>query len=178
MAMSDQDDAPESLIPYDQWAQEALRAVAVRALEHAAAQGLPGDHHYYITFRTDHPGVQIPGHLRARYPEEMTIVLQYQFEELKVDRAASRFAVTLYFGGVPAKLSIAFEALTMFHDPQARFGLRFRAIGAPGAEAEAETGAQPVPEAVPDAPAVATGQPVPSQVVSLEAFRRKPARDA
>ncbi|HYF09760.1 MAG TPA: ClpXP protease specificity-enhancing factor SspB [Acetobacteraceae bacterium] len=172
--MSDQDDAPESLIPYDQWAQEALRAVAVRALEHAAAQGLPGDHHYYITFRTDHPGVQIPGHLRARYPEEMTIVLQYQFEELKVDRAAGRFSATLYFGGVPAKLSIAFEALTMFHDPQARFGLRFRAIGAPGAESEAEA----APEVMPEPPAVAAVQPTPSQVVSLEAFRRKPARDA
>jgi hypothetical protein len=170
--MSDQDEQPESLIPYDQWAQEALREVAILALEHAAAHGLPGDHHYYITFRTDHPGVQVPGHLRARYPEEMTIVLQYQFEDLRVDRAAELVSATLYFGGMPAKLVIPFEALAMFHDPQARFGLRFRAIGAPGADTEAE----PAQEAPAPAPAPQP-EATPSQVVSLEAFRRKPARD-
>jgi len=171
--MSDQDDQPESLIPYDRWAQEALREVAIRALEHAAANGLPGEHHYYVTFRTDHPGTQIPGHLKARYPEEMTIVLQYQFDGLAVDRDAARFKVTLYFGGVPAHLTVPFDALAMFHDPQARFGLRFRAIGAPGVDTEVE----PSQEAAPEPPAPAA-DPQPGQVVSLEAFRRKPARDA
>lgn len=181
--MSDQDDHPESLIPYDRWAQEALREVAIRALEHAAAQGLPGEHHYYITFRTDHPGTQIPGHLKARYPEEMTIVLQYQFDSLRVDRQAAPFQVTLYFGGVPAKLVVPFDALAMFHDPQARFGLRFRAVGAPGVDTEASEPADPDPEAetAPEdaaQPPAAAPDPQPAQVVSLDAFRRKPARDA
>lgn len=171
--MSDQDDQPESLIPYDRWAQEALREVAIRALEHAAANGLPGEHHYYITFRTDHPGVHIPGHLRARYPEEMTIVLQYQFDDLRVDRQTGLFGVTLYFGGVPAQLTIPFDALAMFHDPQARFGLRFRAVGAPGVDTEAEPGQESMPESPPQ-----VDEPQPGQVVSLDAFRRKPARDA
>lgn len=175
--MSDQDDQPESLIPYDRWAQEALREVAIRALEHAAAEGLPGEHHYYITFRTDHPGVQIPGHLKARYPEEMTIVLQYQFDGLRVDRAAALFEVTLYFGGVPARLVIPFDALAMFHDPQARFGLRFRAIGAPGVDTDAEPVEDEPMDEAPIAPAPAE-PPQPGQVVSLDAFRRKPARDA
>lgn len=179
-AMSDQDDQPESLIPYDRWAQEALREVAIRALEHAAANGLPGEHHYYITFRTDHPGTHIPGHLKARYPEEMTIVLQYQFDSLRVDREAALFQVTLYFGGVPAQLVVPFDALAMFHDPQARFGLRFRAIGAPGVDTEAEP-VEDAAEAVeppPPHPAAPPAEPQPGQVVSLDAFRRKPARDA
>lgn len=176
--MSDQDDQPESLIPYDRWAQEALREVAIRALEHAAAAGLPGEHHYYITFRTDHPGVQIPGHLKARYPEEMTIVLQYQFDALRVDRQAGLFQVTLFFGGVPAHLIVPFDALAMFHDPQARFGLRFRAIGAPGVDTDAEPAEdEAVAEDTPPSPAPAA-DPQPGQVVSLDAFRRKPARDA
>lgn len=170
--MSDQDEPPESLIPYDSWAQEALRDVAIRALEHAAARGLPGEHHYYVTFRTDHPAAVVPGHLRARYPEEMTIVIQFQFEGLIVDRVAQRASVTLYFGGVPAKLVIPFEAISMFHDPQARFGLRFPSVGAPGADTDGE------PER--DEPATPAAQPPveqPGQVVSLDAFRRKPAQD-
>lgn len=173
--MSDQDDQPESLIPYDRWAQEALREVAIRALEHAAANGLPGEHHYYITFRTDHPDAALPAHLKARYPEEMTIVLQFQFEDLRVDRATRIASVTLFFGGAPAKLVIPFDAIAMFHDPQARFGLRFPATGAPGAEISAE----PDQDAAPDAAAAppASADP-PGQVVSLDAFRRKPARDA
>ncbi len=177
--MSDDAAPPESLMPYDAWAEEALREVAIRALEHAAAHGLPGEHHFYLTFRTDHPGTTIPGHLKARYPEEITIVLQHQFEDLIVDRAAARFAVTLFFGGVPSRLTVPFGALTMFHDPQVRFGLRFPVTGADipvpfedAPEAEAEAEAKPAAEEAPAAP------PAAGQVVSLDAFRRKPAKES
>ena len=128
--MSDDAAPPESLLPYDVWAEEALREVAIRALESVAKDGLPGEHHFYLTFRTDHPGTSVPGHLKARYPEEITIVLQHQFEDLLVDRAAAKFSVTLFFGGMPARLVVPFGALTMFHDPHVRFGLRFPVTGA------------------------------------------------
>ncbi|MBR0651409.1 hypothetical protein GXW78_17195 [Roseomonas terrae] len=172
--MSDDANPPESLLPYDLWAEEALREVAIQAIERVEAEGLPGEHHFYLTFRTDHPGSVVPGHLKARYPQEITIVLQHQFEGLHVDRAAGRFEVTLFFGGVPSRLVVPFGALTMFHDPHVRFGLRFPALGmdAPVMEdvPEEETSAEGVPpaEAPPSAPA---------QVVSLDAFRRKPAKD-
>jgi hypothetical protein len=174
--MSDDAAPPESLLPYDLWAEEALREVALRALESVVESGLPGDHHFYLTFRTDHPGTSIPGHLKARYPQEITIVLQHQFEDLRVDRAAARFEVTLFFGGVPSRLVVPFGALTMFHDPHVRFGLRFPVTGAeaPGVEEAApaeEPAAAPEPEA-PPAPAA------PAQVVSLDAFRRKPAKES
>ena len=172
--MSDDAAPPESQMPYDAWAEEALRDVAIRALEHAAAHGLPGEHHFYLTFRTDHPGTTVPGHLKARYPQEITIVLQHQFEDLLIDRVAQRFSVTLFFGGVPSRLVVPFGALTMFHDPQVRFGLRFPVTGAdlPAFEdaAPADDTAAPEPEAPPASAA-------PAQVVSLDAFRRKPAKD-
>ena len=158
---------PESLLPYESWAARALRGVAVDALEFAAREGLPGEHHFYISFRTDHPGTNIPGHLKARYPNEMTIVLQHRFWDLAVDRAAERFSVGLSFSGVPSMLSVPFGALTAFQDPQANFGLRF----------EPDT-AEEAPPTTPDhePPAPPTPTPTPSetpQVVSLDAFRRK-----
>lgn len=164
--MTDEVQTPESLLPYDRWTEEALREVVVRALEHVAANGLPGEHHFYITFRTDAPGVEIPGHLRARYPQEMTIVLQHRFWDLVVDRAAQRFSVGLSFGGVASALSIPLAALTAFADPQIRYGLRF----------------QPAVEAAPAAPETpefsdVTEPAPPAQVVSLDAFRRRPAKE-
>lgn len=155
---------PPSLLPYDHWAGRALRAVAVDALEHAGREGLPGDHHFYLSFRTDHPGTVVPGHLKARYPKEMTIVLQHRFWDLAVDRAAQRFSVGLSFSGVPAMLSVPFGALTAFQDPHAQFGLRF--------EPEIEDAAEPPPEAPPPPPEPAE-PPAAPQVVSLDAFRRK-----
>lgn len=173
--MSDDAAPPESLMPYEAWAEEALREVAIRAIERAAAEGLPGEHHFYLTFRTDHPGTSIPGHLKARYPQEITIVLQHQFEDLNVDRAAARFSVTLYFGGVPSRLVVPFGALTMFHDPHVRFGLRFPVTGAdapPPFEDVPEEETKPAEEDAPPAP------PAAAQVVSLDAFRRKPAKES
>ena len=166
--MSEKSPPPESLLPYEAWSEDAMREVAWRALEHAAQHGMPGEHHFYLSYRTDHPGVAIPGHLKAKYPQEITIVLQHQFEGLFVDREAARFGVTLRFGGVPAKLVIPFGALTMFHDPHVRFGLRFTPSGLE--DEKAGLPAAPEAPATPPSPAPAP----PGEVVSLDAFRRRP----
>jgi uncharacterized protein len=163
---------PPSLLPYDTWATRALRSVVADALEHAAREGLPGEHHFYISFRTDHPGASIPGHLKAKYPREITIVLQHRFWDLKVDRARGLFTVGLSFAGVPATLVVPFTALTAFQDPHAQFGLRFE----PEYEGEEDAADLPAPEAttggeIPDAPATPPAEA--PQVVSLDAFRRK-----
>jgi len=169
--MSEKAPPPESLLPYEAWSEDAMREVALRALEHAAAHGLPGEHHFYLSYRTDHPGVAIPGHLKAKYPEEITIVLQHQYDDLFVDRVAERFGVTLHFGGVPAKLVIPFGALTMFHDPHVRFGLRFT----PSGMEEEAASLPPAPEAPPAPPPPAAAPQ--GEVVSLDAFRRRPNKD-
>ncbi|MCW8084471.1 SspB family protein [Sabulicella glaciei] len=158
---------PPSLLPYEHWAGRALRAVVVDALEHAAREGLPGEHHFYISFRTDHPGTVVPGHLKVRYPQEMTIVLQHRFWDLAVDRVAQRFSVGLSFAGVPAMLSVPFGAMTAFQDPHAQFGLRFD----PDLELEAPQEEQAAPEPAPTA--AEEEPPAAPQVVSLDAFRRK-----
>ena len=170
--MNDDAGQAESLLPYAQWTEEALRAVVADALEYAARHGLPGEHHFYLTFRTDAPGVTVPAHLKARYPQEMTIVLQHRFWDLKVDRQAGLFSVGLSFGGVPALLSVPFAAMTAFADPQVKFGLRFQGGPEPEAEPEQAEAAEPAPEAEAE-PAPASSP----QVVSLDAFRRRPSRD-
>ena len=120
------DDTPESLIPYDEIVQDALRAVVGRVLGEVEATGvLPGEHHFYITFRTRAAGVSIPKHLFERFPEEMTIVIQHRFWDLKVDDET--FSVGLSFGGVPATLVVPFAAVTAFHDPAVEFSLTFQA---------------------------------------------------
>ena len=133
----DQKQRPESLLPYEDWIETAMRQVVAQAIEHAAANGLPGEHHFYLTFRTDHPGVVIPPRLRAQYPQEMTIVLQHQFWDLKMDTEAGLISVGLSFGGVPASLVIPLAAVTGFADPHVRYGLRFRAGVVPDDAAEA-----------------------------------------
>lgn len=116
----------DSLIPYDEIVQEALRAVVGRVLGSVAESGgLPGGHHFYITFKTHAPGVDIPPRLIERFPDEMTIVLQHRFWDLKVDE--ERFSVGLSFNQVPAMLTIPFAAITGFHDPAVNFELRFQA---------------------------------------------------
>lgn len=169
--MSDDDQTiPESLLPYEAWTEAALRQVVVRAIEHAATEGLPGNHHFYITFRTDHPGVVIPPRLRAQYPQEMTIVLQHQFWDLKMDAEAGLFSVGLSFGGTPAQLVIPLDALTAFADPAVRYGLGFHPIMPQSIEPDAPAEATEPPEAG-KAEAV---EPTTPQVVSLDAFRRRP----
>jgi uncharacterized protein len=122
------DDIPESHIPYDEIVQEALRDVVGRVLGEVERSGaLPGAHHFFITFRTRHPGVSIPKHLSERFPEEMTIVIQHRFWDLKVED--DRFSVGLSFGGVPSTLSVPFAAVTDFVDPAVDFSLKFQANG-------------------------------------------------
>jgi len=159
---------PESLLPYDQWIEDAYRQVMLRALDHVAIEGLPGDHHFYVTFRTDWPGVVIPSRLRAQYPHEMTIVLQHQFWDLRVDHSAEIVSVGLSFGGVGSILSIPVAAITAFADPSVQMALRFTPVEddeAPEIEAPQAAAPEPEPEAPkPDAT---------PQVVSLDAFRKR-----
>jgi hypothetical protein len=163
------DKLPESLLPYDAWMETAMRQVMVHALHHAAANGLPGGHHFYLTFRTDFPGVSLPARLKAQYPEEMTIVIQHQFWDLVVDDEAGLMSIGLSFGGVPATLRIPFAAITAFADPYVRHGMRFRVQEPP----EAEELPAPEPEAATESPAE-EGEGEGHQVVSLDAFRRRP----
>ncbi len=110
-------------INYDKLIEKSLKHVVIEALKIAEEQGLPGEHHFYITFRTNHPRTNISDQLRQQYPEEMTIVLQHQFSNLMV--MDDYFSVELSFGGIPQTLTIPFDAITYFADPHAKFGLSF-----------------------------------------------------
>ena len=122
------EETPDSLIPYDEIVQEALRAVVGRVLGQIQHnEMLPGAHHFYITFKTAAPGVDIPSHLTARFPDEMTIVLQNKFWDLKVHDDA--FEVGLTFSGVPARLFVPFASITGFVDPAVNFALQFQVAG-------------------------------------------------
>ncbi|TPE63630.1 hypothetical protein FJQ54_01845 [Sandaracinobacter neustonicus] len=115
---------PDSLIPYDEIVQDSLRQVVRRVLTDVSnAGGLPGAHHFFIAFRTRFPGVDMPRHLLERYPEEMTVVLQHRYWDLLV--ADEHFEVGLTFNQVPAKLSIPYKAITGFVDPAVNFALQF-----------------------------------------------------
>jgi hypothetical protein len=158
------DDAPDSLIPYDEIVQEALRAVVGRVLGEVETSGvLPGEHHFYITFKTGASGVDIPKHLTERFPDEMTIVIQNRFWDLKVGEDG--FEVGLSFNQAPAKLVIPFSAITGFVDPAVNFALQFQA------QAE-ESGPQEHEEAENDHPAA---EPLEdgSNVVSVDFSRKK-----
>lgn len=186
----------DEALPYTALVHAALRSLVRGALTHAAKHGLPGEHHFYVTLRTDHPGVAIPARLKAQYPEEMTIVLQHQFWDLKVQDDA--FTVGLSFNGVPSSLTVPFAAITGFADPAMRgnpfadvalmldkdrgFALRLPPEGVapatydgqddPEASGETTLPAASGP-AAPTAPAEqAAEQPAP-QVVSLDAFRKR-----
>ncbi len=156
---------PNDLIRYDLLVQEALCGVVKKVLGDAARHGLPGDHHFYITFRTHAPGVRLSNRMRELYPEEMTIILQHQFEDLKVTDYA--FEVGLSFKGVPEILLVPFEALTGFFDPSVQFSAKFEPQAEAGAD-EAGTGSKatsvekaPRPLGLP-APAVTAPTPLAS----------------
>lgn len=128
-------DTTDSLIPYDEIVQEALRAVVGRVLGEVEKSGgmLPGAHHFYITFKTGAPGVEVPTHLRERFPDEMTVVIQNKFWDLTVTE--NGFSVGLTFNQIPAKLVVPFSAITAFVDPAVDFGLQFQSL-AEDSEAE------------------------------------------
>ena len=117
----------DDILRYDKMVEGALRGVVRSSIEEVMAHGLPGDHHFYITFLTDYPGVNIPDYLRDRYPGEMTIVLQYQFSDLSVDDDILR--VTLSFNNVPERLVVPLAAITIFADPSVNFALQFQPLG-------------------------------------------------
>ena len=166
-AMSDT--APDSLIPYDEIVQEALRAVVGRVLGQVQGWGgeLPGAHHFYITFKTGAPGVDIPAHLKERFPDEMTIVLQNKFWDLIV--ADDQFSVGLSFNQMPAKLVVPYAAITAFVDPAVDFGLQFQAIEVEGEPHEQAQNDAPEPEG---AASVSTDENG-SNVVSVDFGRKK-----
>jgi len=163
-------DTPDSLIPYDEIVQEALRAVVGRVLGQVEATGgsLPGNHHFYITFKTGAPEVDIPQHLRDRFPDEMTIVLQNKFWDLTV--AEDHFSVGLSFNQMPAKLVIPFAAITAFVDPAVDFGLQFQATVSDLAPEPHEEGENDGPEQG-EAPRVSSDDG--SNVVTVDFGRKK-----
>ncbi len=160
---------PQDLMHYEAMAQDALRGVVKAALRRAAApDGLPGDHHFYITFRTKAPGVSGPQDLLGKYPDEMTIVLQHQYWDLAPGETF--FTVTLKFGGQPKRLSVPYAAVTRFYDPSVQFLLQFEAAG--------DDLRDEIPELAPDIEAEAPASDGPPaeegpKIVSLDQFRKK-----
>ncbi len=148
------------LLRYDKMVEAALRGVMREALARAATQGLPGQHHFFINFRTDFPGLAIADHLARQYPKEMTVVLQHEFWDLDVSEHA--FSVTLSFAGQLERLTIPFDAITAFADPAVKFALQFQPVAA---DAEAST---------PPSPDLAEQKDEkPAEVVALDTFRKK-----
>ena len=169
-------------IRYDVLAQAALRGVVRTVLADAAKKGLPGEHHFKITFNTTAPGVRLSDRMRARYPQDMTIVLQHQFWDLIVTEQA--FEVGLSFGGIPERVMVPFDTVTAFYDPAVEFGFQFETIegtaaadvntGPQAAEKPTATAARPSaeeskPETPPSPPDNGTG----GEVVRLDRFRKK-----
>jgi len=142
---------------YEEMVQEGLRGVVREALEATAHSGLPGAHHFYIAFKTDYPGVQLPDYLKERHPEEMTIVIQHQYWGLEVDEKG--FFITLSFSESQERIYIPFHALLSFMDPYAKFGLQF--TPAPPSTLLEETTSTPQPIET-------TGN-----IISLDTFRKK-----
>ena len=165
-------------IRYDVLARDAMRDVLRRVLTDAARHGLPGDHHFYITFDSRAEGVTISPRLLAQYPEEMTVVLQHQFWDMKVTE--DRFEVGLSFGGVPERLVVPFKAIKSFLDPSVQFGLQFE-TGENEADAQTADASSATSLAAPaSTPETAAGEddtpPRPSEgaeVVRLDRFRKK-----
>lgn len=161
--MSDEDEFLSGLInsklPYGEWLEQAYQSVMLKALEYVSEHGLPDKHHFYITFRTEYPGVELPQSLKKKYPEEMTIVLQHQFHNLVVDRKKKLVSVELAFGGVRTKLTIPFTAITGFVDPTVHLVFQFEPDLFDEDVSQEET-----PQ---------NDENTESQVISLDAFRKK-----
>jgi uncharacterized protein len=166
-------------IRYDILTQEAMRTVIRAALQDAATRGLLGEHHFYITFDTRLPGVKIPTRIRAQYPEDMTIVLQYQFWDLQVTDEA--FEVGLSFNGTLERLFVPFSAIKSFADPSVKFGMQFTdpnetpAEGtAPAAETPGAAAAAPATDgASPEAAAPSPDDKPSAEIVRIDRFRKK-----
>jgi hypothetical protein len=171
--MTDEDE----VLRYDKMVENALRGVVRYAIEevienYSASGGMPGDHHFYITFLTDYPGVKIPDYLRDRYPGEMTIVLQYQFSDLAIKD--ERLEVTLSFNNVPERLVIPLSAVSIFADPSVNFALQFQPLG--DAMEDEDLILQGLGEDDPDGDGPSgggSGGEKTGEVISLDNFRKK-----
>ncbi len=171
----------ENIIRYDLIVQEAMLGVVKKVLSDAMKDGLVGEHHYYLTYETDYPGVEMPSHLLEKYPNEITIVLQHEFEDLKVTE--NGFSATLWFNNVPAHLTVPFKAIRAFFDPSVKFGLQFNSAdkepvekNTVGATTEsAQIGGNP--KEVEKDETGTDGEPSDGDkkgnVISLDAFRKK-----
>jgi hypothetical protein len=186
------------LIRYDLLVQDALRSVVKKVLSDAARNGLPGDHHFNISFKTRAPGVLIPQSIKQRYPEEMAIILQHEFWDLVV--GAEQFEVSLNFSRKPERLTIPFDAITGFSDPSVPFGFKLEPRGAVDATQAPKDAPVPIPapqrelaaksgksaSAKPESPAKLVAAPKPedkppekpaegdaAKVVSIDSFRKK-----
>jgi len=161
----------EDLIRYDILIENALREVVFQAMSKVAREGLLEDHHFYITFQTTFPGVDIPGYLKKQYPDDMTIILQHQFFGLKVDK--SGFSVMLSFNNVRERLSVPFKAITTFADPSVNFVLQFRLASDEGEIPHGKagmSGGEDKDGAVEGAGAEGEKR---GEVISLDSFRKK-----
>jgi hypothetical protein len=163
-------------IRYDVLARDALRGVLRRVLTDAAEHGLPGEHHFFITFLSTADGVKLSPRLLAQYPEEMTIILQHQFWDLVVTE--DRFEVGLSFGGIPERLVVPFAAIKSFLDPSVQFGLQFEPSEAVAEAPAAKLPAVPaLPVAAPEPAAESKDEPAKTsegaEVVRLDRFRKK-----
>jgi uncharacterized protein len=159
----------EDLLRYDRIVEAALRGVVSTALKAVAEDGLPGEHHFYISFLTDYPGVAVPDRLREQYPDEMTIVLQFQFFNLLIE--PDYFSVTLSFNNIREKLVIPFQAITAFADPSVSFALQFQSLDDDTDEEDdadaADSSASTKKIAKPDKDEKR------GEVISLDTFRKK-----
>ena len=168
------DEMNEDLLRYDRMVEKALRDVVRNALTMVARDGLPGEHHFYISFQTEYPGVELPDHLRKQYPDEMTIVLQYQFFDLKI--SPEQFSVTLSFNNIREKLVIPFQAITTFADPSVNFALQFQSIS-DGDDEDEEDDAASGKSSGNDSKDGKTDKPAAEEkrgeVISLDMFRKK-----
>jgi uncharacterized protein len=156
----------QDLFDYEKMVETALRGVVREALARAARAGLRGAHHFYLSFHTEAPGVVLPDYLFAKYPEEMTIVLQHQFWGLEVGEES--FSVTLSFQNRPEQLTIPFAAVTSFADPSVKFGLQFAAPAAKSPDGAGLPAKIPVSEA--EAPQPERKE---AEIVTLDQFRKR-----
>jgi len=156
----------EDLIHYPTLIDQAMRGVVRDVLKRVLSTGLPGDHHFYISFSTTYPGVRISEQLKSRYPKEITIVLQHQFWDFRVEDQS--FNVTLSFAGVPEKLTVPYAALTAFADPTVKFGLQFQQSEL----SEVETIGNTIPQDPVSLLPVADDEGS-AEIISLDSFRKK-----
>jgi hypothetical protein len=165
-------------IRYDILTQQALRGVMRTVLTDIAKNGLPGEHHFYISFNTGAPGVRISPHLRAQYPQDMTVILQHQFWDLAVSDEA--FEVGMSFGGIPERLRIPFDAIKGFFDPSVQFALQFETISEADEPADADAGTKSEGDVKARKPAKRRPAQASSEITTLPAApaKHEPAANA